>query len=410
MVNFVPNIVVLDYLTHAGSLTSEIESKAKKHMESGYQRELSYKHDDGSYSAFGKRDKSGSTWLTAYVVKSFNQASKYIKIEDEIIDQGLKFLSKVQNDDGSFPEVGYILASSMQGGASKGIGLTAYVLSTFLESKNQDTYQRTIDKGLGYILENINDLNDTYSLAIASYAMQLAKHPIYAKTKNSLLEKLEDKSTTEKQTKYWKRDGDKALHGPDSISIEMTSYALLAFLEDDRLTDSFGIGKWLVTQRNENGGFQSTQDTVVGLQALARLASKVSSGTNDLKINVNSEDKNVELSVNAQNSLILQKYELSPNSRHFDVSANGQGISLLQIAYRYNIHDALKQPQFTLEPKIEPASHKEYLHLTVCTKFVPDSMTSKSNMAVMEVTLPSGFTFDTDHMNDLRSANRVKVL
>lgn len=28
----------------------------------GYQRELTYKHDDGSYSAFGKRDESGNTW------------------------------------------------------------------------------------------------------------------------------------------------------------------------------------------------------------------------------------------------------------------------------------------------------------------------------------------------------------
>lgn len=38
----------------------------------GYQRELTYKHDDGSYSAFGKSDESGNTWsvnlLTARVM------------------------------------------------------------------------------------------------------------------------------------------------------------------------------------------------------------------------------------------------------------------------------------------------------------------------------------------------------
>lgn len=38
----------------------------------GYQRELTYKHDDGSYSAFGKNDESGNTWsvnlLTALVM------------------------------------------------------------------------------------------------------------------------------------------------------------------------------------------------------------------------------------------------------------------------------------------------------------------------------------------------------
>lgn len=28
----------------------------------GYQRQLLYKHDDGSYSAFGKADNQGNTW------------------------------------------------------------------------------------------------------------------------------------------------------------------------------------------------------------------------------------------------------------------------------------------------------------------------------------------------------------
>ena len=189
----------------------------------------------------------------------------------------------------------------------------------------------------------------------------------------------------------------------------MTSYALLAYIEGGRNADAFAIGKWLITQRNENGGFQSTQDTVVGLQALEKLSSKSSDNQNDIKININAEAKSLEMNINSENSLITQKYELPSNSRHFEVTANGQGTCLLQIAYRYNIENSEKRPRFTLEPTIGSASHKEYLHLTVCTKFVPDSFATKSNMAVMEVTLPSGFTFDTDHIKDLKSTQRVKV-
>ena len=37
--------------------------KAVTNLEVGYQRQLNFKHDDGSFSAFGKKDKSGSTWL-----------------------------------------------------------------------------------------------------------------------------------------------------------------------------------------------------------------------------------------------------------------------------------------------------------------------------------------------------------
>ena len=34
----------------------------------GYQRELTYKHKDDSYSVFGRRDKSGSTWLVLFIL------------------------------------------------------------------------------------------------------------------------------------------------------------------------------------------------------------------------------------------------------------------------------------------------------------------------------------------------------
>lgn len=137
MLNFVPNIVVLDYLKHTGQLTAEIESKAKKYMEIGYQTELSYKHKDGSFSTFGENDdgKKGSTWLTAFVAKSFQNASKYIYVDKYIVIGALNYLRNIQNQDGSFTELGSIFDKEMQGGSSKGVALTAYVLTAFLQDK-----------------------------------------------------------------------------------------------------------------------------------------------------------------------------------------------------------------------------------------------------------------------------------
>lgn len=135
MLNFVPNIVVINYLKNSNQLNPAIESKAKKYMESGYQRELTYKHDDGSFSAFGKSDASGSTWLTAFVARAFRQAADHIDIEEKVIDDALEWLNKVQAPNGSFPEVGKVSHSDMQGGAGQGIALTAYTLITFLENK-----------------------------------------------------------------------------------------------------------------------------------------------------------------------------------------------------------------------------------------------------------------------------------
>lgn len=135
MLNFVPNIVILNYLRATGQSKPDIEAKAKRFTEKGYQRELSYRHADGSFSAFGKSDKSGSTWLTAFVAKSFRQAATYIDVDEQVIDAALKWLNKTQKADGSFPEIGQVSHKDIQGGLSHGIALTAYVLITFLENK-----------------------------------------------------------------------------------------------------------------------------------------------------------------------------------------------------------------------------------------------------------------------------------
>lgn len=43
MLNFVPNIVVMKYLRATNRNEKELERKALKYMEAGYQRELTYK-------------------------------------------------------------------------------------------------------------------------------------------------------------------------------------------------------------------------------------------------------------------------------------------------------------------------------------------------------------------------------
>ena len=415
MLNFVPNIVVLDYLTNLSKLNPQIESKAKKYMEVGYQKELSYKHDDGSYSAFGKHDRSGSTWLTAFVAKSFSQASKYIKIDQNVILEALNFLKGVQDRDGSFPEVGTVFHRDMQGGSSKGIGLTAYALITFLENKTlAKKFDEVIKKAEKYIFENLETLDDNYSLAIVNYALQLAG----SEQKDSLLTKLNTKSINKDGMKHWikevaekkKEEDTPWYHKPSSVNVEMSAYALQAFLEADRDNEAVPIMKWLVTQRNANGGFASTQDTVVGLQALSKLAIKVNVADSDLQITVKPENSNpATIHVNSVNSLVLQKHELSPEARHFEVTATGKGFSILQISHRYNLDISGKSPRFILNPIVNSTSSKEFLHLSVGAKFVPDAQTKQSNMAVMEVTLPSGFTFDSDHMSELLATTKVKV-
>lgn len=145
MLNFVPNIVVLNYLTNTHQLTEAMETKAKRYMEVGYQRELTYKHKNGSFSAFGESDKQGSTWLTAFVARSFRQATGHIHIDEQHIGDALKWLCDVQRTDGSFVEVGNVCHKEMQSGSANGLALTAYVLTAFLVNAVSLQLNNTLD-------------------------------------------------------------------------------------------------------------------------------------------------------------------------------------------------------------------------------------------------------------------------
>ena len=90
MVGLVPNIYLLQYLDTTGQKEPELERRANEYMEIRCTRQQKYDHPKG---AFGiredKGDKNGSTWLTAFVVKSFSEASQYIDISIKLAQRSV---------------------------------------------------------------------------------------------------------------------------------------------------------------------------------------------------------------------------------------------------------------------------------------------------------------------------------
>uniref|UniRef100_A0A2M4A5J7 TEP1-F n=1 Tax=Anopheles triannulatus TaxID=58253 RepID=A0A2M4A5J7_9DIPT len=420
MLNFVPCIVVLDYLNASKRLTADdkIVSKAKRCMEVGYQRELTYKHADGSFSAFGESDKSGSTWLTAFVAKSFQQADKYISVESDIVDKALDWLSKVQSKNGSFEEVGNICHKDMQGGAAGGLALTAYTVIAFLETRERaQKYTETVTKALNYLSEKVLEPCDVYAHALVAYALQIAGHQM----KDEVMAKLESKATVSGDMKWWsktitEKDSKSVRNNwnccrPCSVDVEMSSYALLASLVASTGLGGLPVMKWLLTQRNDKGGFQSTQDTVVGLEALAKIAAKFSS--DDLKITMEMKtDQGVQRSfnVNKDNALVLQKLELPETIRSVEMTANGTGCALFQLSSKYHINDKESSPRFKLVPLTSKGEMPSTINISITTSFIPSEDQPISNMAVMEIDMLSGFIVDSDSIAALKQHSAVKKI
>ncbi|KAH8325843.1 hypothetical protein KR067_008813, partial [Drosophila pandora] len=412
MVNFVPNILVLKYLEVTGRRMPAVETKAKKFLEIGYQRELTYKHDDGSYSAFGKSDKSGSTWLTAYVMRSFHQAGKYTDVDPKVVIAGLDFLVSKQKENGEFPEVGKLFDNANQ----NSLALTSFVLLAFFENYELiEKYQSAIQKGVNYVAEEVDKSEDLYSLAIAVVALQLAKHP----QADKVLAKLETLARQENDRKWWSKvdptsssEVGRVYWKPRSNDVEITSYVLLALLEKEAADKSLPIIKWLIAQRNSNGGFSSTQDTVIGLQALTKFAYKTGSGSGSMDIEFTPAGGTKDtIKVNPENSLVLQTHVLPKNTRKVDFTAKGTGSAMVQLSYRYNLAEKEKKPSFKVTPTVKNSPSPQLLDVDICAEFVPLEEADKekdSNMAVMEIALPSGFVSDSDTLDGIQNVDRVK--
>jgi CD109 antigen len=71
--------------------------------------------------------------------------------------------------------------------------------------------------------------------------------------------------------KWWRKpigvDGQKnPWYGlPNSVDVEMTAYGLLTYIQRGLVQDALPVMKWLITQRNEQGGFASTQVNTLGV-------------------------------------------------------------------------------------------------------------------------------------------------
>ena len=169
MILFAPDAFILKYLEGTRQLKPEIQAKAEMLLVTGYQRELTYRRSDGSFSAFGDQDESGSLWLTAFVLKTFAQAKDLTFIDEAVLSDAAAWITQYQQKDGSFEAVGFVHHSDMMGGVQGKDALTAYVAVALLEAGYTDAAGRAI----GYLEDRLDVMDDSYVLALTTYALEL---------------------------------------------------------------------------------------------------------------------------------------------------------------------------------------------------------------------------------------------
>ncbi|XP_010847648.1 PREDICTED: LOW QUALITY PROTEIN: alpha-2-macroglobulin-like protein 1 [Bison bison bison] len=342
MVLFAPIIYVLQYLEKTELLTEEIWSRAVGFLKLGYQRELMYKHSNGSYSAFGEQDGNGNTWLTAFVTKCFGQARQFIFIDDKNIQDALEWMAGNQLSSGCYDNVGKLLQTSMKGGVDDEVSLTAYITAALLEM-GKTTDDPMVSQGLQCVKSSVSSTTNLYTQALLAYTFSLAGN---MNIRNILLEKLDQQAIVSAAKCIW--------------------------------------------------GFSSTQDTVVALQALAKYAATAYMPSEQVNLAVKSaQNFQHTFNVQAANRLVFQQEMLPHIPGVYTLEASGKGCIYAQTVLRYNILPPKSLEAFSLSVKTTGSQCKQHtslgsLVLTIQTSYVGSR--SSSNMAIVEVKMLSGFS------------------
>ncbi|XP_059345099.1 alpha-2-macroglobulin-like protein 1 isoform X2 [Ammospiza nelsoni] len=414
MVRFAPNIYIQQYLEKTGQLLPDIRAKAQGFLQSGYQRELLYKHDDGSYSAFGKSDPSGNTWLTAFVLKSFGQARAYVAIEERHITDALRWLQRRQRKSGCFRKVGKLFHNALQGGVSDELSLSAYVTAAMLEL-GLPTLEPVLSSALKCLEASPTD--DPYTQALLAYVFGLAG---LKEQQQAQLQRLGQHSVSADGQLYWKRKGqaqedlELSWAAAPSAEVEMTAYVLLAYLSQPSVSPAdlgtaSRIVRWLCKQQNPYGGFASTQDTVVALQALAKYAALTYGSNGDMTVTVTSPMGTVQdFVLDSSNRLVLQRAALPELPGTYGLRARGQGCALAQVTLRYNVPPPPSTGAFELRVQTEPlpGTKNPGFLLRLWARYTGER--PATNMVVIEAKLPSGYSPDKKSTVELKRQNLVK--
>uniref|UniRef100_A0A8C2IJK6 Complement component c3a, duplicate 4 n=1 Tax=Cyprinus carpio TaxID=7962 RepID=A0A8C2IJK6_CYPCA len=295
----------LDKTSQWHTVSTGLRQTAVTYITRGYNQQLAYRKNDGSYAAWIGRPSS--TWLTAYVAKVFAMASNIVNIDQNVICSALQWLiMNKQLPDGVFREDAPVIHGEMTGnvhGGDSQASMTAFVLIALQEGRGICASQiSSLDSGINkatvYLKSHLHGLTNPYAVAMASYALASGN----ALDKQVLLRKASADGS------HW------PVPGSSSFTLEASAYALLALVKAQDFQNAAPIVNWLNNQRQYNGGYGTTQATIMVFQAVAEYRIQVKDIKQldlEMTIRVEGSQQPIVWNFNKENSHLTQTEKLS---------------------------------------------------------------------------------------------------
>jgi len=259
------------------------------------------------------------------------------------------------------------------------------------------------------------NISDIYSSVVTAHAANLLANKLETKNedKKKSLERLEltkdqkdqmekimeeiiqKANTSEPGSRFWDTERKLSKWGyyyTSSEAVEMTAYNVMSFTLRDEVPKALDSVKWLARQRNSQGGFVSTQDTVVALQALSMYAQKVTRIPLKMSVDVTEKHETVNklntFQLDEDNSLLLQTQKLTQLPSKLVLDTKGAGCAMVQTVLKYNMPEVQDNNGFTITAEGNINSVEDP-SLTICSAYTGSE--EETGMVLIEVELVTGW-------------------
>jgi len=388
-----PNALVLDYIAKQGTITPEIELKAREFINAGYQRLLTFECTGGGFTWFGDPNPANLI-LSAMGVMEFSDIGRVHEIDEQIVPRTIEFLASRQDADGHFHED---QGSEFATVHYDDLMTTCFILWAFAEAGYNGP---AAQKAFGYAKAHRADLKATYAIALCAVGM--ASYAPLDSATQAVLHDLVGAVHEEGDKAWWEAgvSQDACYYGGgDGTTIEATALATLALLASAEAPDLVSKAiAYLASKKDSFGNWGTTHATILSLKAFVKsLDALVQKANGTVQVTINGTAL-PPLLVTQDNADVFQQFELKDyvvpgDLNTVKVAFAGEGTLMYQIVWsHYEPGNAGGNPESPLEIEV----HYDKTHLQVddivgVTAVVRNVSAGPAPMVLVDLGLPPGF-------------------
>lgn len=326
-----PNLMILKYIKEENSL----KRKARKYLQSGYERLLGYQASDGGFSYWGGKDSSNLA-LTAYALRFLSDAEDYISVDEKVIERAEKYLLDQQRQDGSWSQKYHWQTVENLQQTKMNTTYVAYILAKI------GTDKLSLDKALAYLQKSNAEMDEPYALALYALANFEADKKDEAEKTVSRLRNLGKK---EGNRIYWNLETNTPFYGWGTAGrIETTALVIQSLLKSKETNPSLKINDELISggmmfllkNKDRYGVWYSTQTTINVLNTFLATLSEAKDQT--ITVSINGE-KIQDFAVSAEQiePITINLKEKLVGANQIEVKSSSDGSLMSQIVQKHYI-------------------------------------------------------------------------